>query len=139
MNGRILGIDYGDVRTGLALSDLLGLTAVGLKTVKAEGRRKLVAEIKSVIEEYNVTSIVLGDPVNMDGSHGERSEKAHDFAEQLRKSTGLPVVLLDERCTTIAAHTILNVTDTRGKKRKDVIDTLSAEIILQNYMDSLKK
>lgn len=135
---RILGIDYGDVRTGLALSDALGLTAVGLKTVRAEGRKKLIAEIRNVVEEYGVTEIVVGDPVNMNGTRGERSEKAQDFAKNLKKELKITVELLDERCTTMSAHVILNETDTCGKKRKAVIDTLSAEIILQNYMDAKK-
>jgi RNAse H-fold protein YqgF len=132
---RILGIDYGDVRTGLAVSDATGLLACGIGTVKAEGDRALIKLIKAEIDKNNVGLIILGDPINMNGTRGPRSELAHTFADKLHAATGLEVILEDERCTTMNAHAILNETDTRGKKRKAVIDTLSAQIILQNYMD----
>ena len=80
----------------------------------------------------------MGNPVNMDGSHGPRSQRAEKFAERLKEETGFEVILVDERMTTMAASRFMNETDTRGKKRKDTIDTLSAEIILQNYLDSQK-
>jgi len=133
--GRILSIDLGDIRTGFAVSDPSGFLASGIGTVECESRRKLVDVIINYVNEYTVTEIVLGNPVNMNGTRGERSEKVEAFAERLRESVEVPVVLFDERCTTMAAHRILNATDTRGKKRKNVIDTLSAQIILQNYLD----
>lgn len=133
--GRILGIDYGDVRTGLAISDATGFLASGLGTIEATGNRALIRKIKDEIETHDVVMIVIGDPINMNGTRGPRSEKVHAFAEKLHAETGLPVVLEDERCTTMSAHAILNETDTRGKKRKAVVDTLSAQIILQNYLD----
>ncbi len=136
---RILGIDYGDTRTGLAVSDATGLLAGGIETFKAAGDRVLIKHIEEVIEKYGVGLIVLGDPINMNGTRGPRSELAHVFADKLRNATGLEVVLEDERCTTMNAHAILNETDTRGKKRKAVVDTLSAQIILQNYMDRNRK
>lgn len=136
---RILGIDYGDVRTGLAVSDATGLLACGIGTVEAPGERALIRQIRAEIEKHSVGLIVLGDPVNMNGTRGPRSELAHAFADKLRASTGLPVELEDERCTTMTAHAILNETDTRGKKRKAVVDTLSAQIILQNYMDRTRR
>ena len=137
-NERYLGIDYGDVRTGIAVSDPLGIMALGVGTVRATGRRVLLEEIKKYIAEYSASVLVLGLPVNMNGSEGERAEKVRDFARFLEEETGLEVVLFDERCTTMEAHQILNLTDTRGQKRKNAVDTLSAQIILQNYMDRIK-
>ena len=132
---RILGIDYGDRRTGIAVSDPSGMIASGLGTLKAEGDRRLIEQIAGIIEEYSPVLIVLGHPVNMNGSLGPRAEKAERFAEKLKEAFGLPVELFDERMSTMNAHAIMNLTDTRGKARKDAVDTLSAEIILQNYMD----
>jgi len=136
---RYLGVDLGDVRTGLAVSDALGSMAHGIKTVRPKGAVELCGMIKQLCDENGIDTVVLGNPVNMDGSHGPRSEKAVAFAERLKESTGLEVILFDERMTTMAAARFMNETDTRGKKRKDSIDTLSAEIILQNFLDSLKK
>jgi putative Holliday junction resolvase len=133
-----MGIDYGDVRTGIAVSDSLGILACGVGTYKAKGRRELVSILLTLAEEHRVDEFVLGNPINMNGTVGERSEKVQRLADELAVQTGKPVHLFDERCTTMAAHQILNMTDTRGKKRKDVVDTLSAQIILQNYMDSHK-
>ncbi len=133
-----MGIDYGDVRTGIAVSDSLGILACGVGTYKAKGRQELIGIILSLAEERGIDEFVLGNPINMNGTVGERSEKVKRLADELTKQSGKPVHLFDERCTTMAAHQILNMTDTRGKKRKDVVDTLSAQIILQNYMDSHK-
>lgn len=135
---KILGIDYGDRRTGLAVSDALGFMASGIGTLKANGDRALIAMICEKIKELDVKKIVLGNPINMDGSHGPRSQKAEAFAEKLREATGLEVVMVDERCSTMEAYQYLNATDTRGKKRKDSVDTLSAQIILQDYLDMVK-
>jgi len=136
---RILGIDYGDTRTGLALSDELLFLASGIGTVKAYNDTVLISKIKEVVDKYGIEKAVLGNPVNMNGTIGERSLKAQAFAEKMRTELGIDVVMLDERCTTMAAHRILNETDTCGKKRKAAIDTLSAEIILQNYLDMIRK
>jgi len=135
---RYLGVDLGDVRTGLAVSDALGSMAHGLKTVKPRGKNELCEMIRTICEEEGIRKVIIGNPVNMDGSHGPRSEKAQRFAEFLSETTGLETEMVDERMTTMAAARFMNETDTRGKKRKDSIDTLSAEIILQNYLDSLK-
>ena len=135
MKKKLMGIDYGDVRTGLAVSDSLGILAGGIGTFKASGKRALLAIITEQAEKYGIDEFVIGNPINMNGTVGERSEKVRAFAEFLSEQTGKPVHLFDERCTTMAAHQILNLTNTRGKKRKDVDDTLSAQIILQNYMD----
>ena len=138
MKKRILGIDYGKVRTGFAVSDLLGLTASGIGTFKITGDRSLIDKICALAKEYDVETIVIGNPINMDGSRGDSSTKVQYLATLIEKDTGLPVILFDERCTTMLAHKILNATDTRGTKRKNVVDTLSAQIILQNYLDSHK-
>ena len=135
---RVMSVDYGDVRTGIALSDPGCVLAGGLCTIRETYAPKLAEKIAALASEYGVGKIVLGNPVNMDGSEGFRSEAAKSFALLLTEKTGLPVVLFDERCTTMAAHVILNATDTRGKKRKKVIDALSAEIILQNWIDREK-
>ncbi len=136
MKRRWMGIDYGDVRTGLAVSDPLGILACGIGTVTAPGKKGLTEIILAKAAEYGVDGFVVGNPINMNGTAGERSEKAGRFAAFLAEQSGKPVILFDERCTTMAAHRILNLTDTRGKKRKAAVDTLSAQIILQNFMDS---
>lgn len=135
MKKRLMGIDLGDVRTGLAVSDPLGILAGGIGTFKGGGKRVLANLIIEKAREYSVDEFVIGDPINMNGTVGERSLKVRDFAAYLEAESGLPVHLLDERCTTMAAHQIMNFTDTRGSRRKAAVDTLSAQIILQNYMD----
>jgi len=135
---KYMGIDYGDVRTGIAMSDVNGFLASGVCTLKIGYNVKLADEIVRMATEQGVGEIVLGNPINMDGSEGFRSDSAKELKALIEERTDIPVVLFDERCTTMAAHTILNITNTRGKKRKDTIDTLSAEIILQNYLDSKK-
>ncbi|MBQ7499964.1 MAG: Holliday junction resolvase RuvX [Clostridia bacterium] len=134
----VIGVDCGDVRSGLAVSDPLGLFASGIGTVRANGLKNLADIIIAAAEEKGAETIVLGDPVNMDGSRGERSRKIHALRDIIAEKTDIPAVLFDERCTTMQAARYLNETDTRGKKRKNVIDALSAEIILQDYLDSLK-
>ncbi|MBE6632299.1 MAG: Holliday junction resolvase RuvX [Ruminococcaceae bacterium] len=136
--GKILGVDFGESRCGIAISDSLGFLANGLKTLKVTGLNNLAEDIRVIAEENSVKLIVMGHPVNMNGTLGEKSEKVKAFAERLSEHTGLEVVLFDERCTTMAAHQYLNETNTRGAKRKAVVDTLSAQIILQNYLDSHK-
>lgn len=132
----LMGIDCGDVRTGLAVSDSLGILANGIGTFKAPGRRALIAIIIEQAEKYSVDEFVVGNPINMNGTVGERSLKAQKFASELEAASNKPVHLFDERCTTMVAHSIMNITNTRGKKRKESVDTLSAQIILQNYIDS---
>ena len=136
---RILGIDLGDKRTGIAISDPSELMASGICTITANGKNELAGKIAQIAFERECVLIVLGNPINMDGSCGPRSERARAFGELLGQKCALPVVMFDERCTTMAAHTYLNATDTRGKNRKEVVDTLSAQIILQNYLDSKKR
>jgi len=135
---KYLGIDYGDARTGLALSDDLGLFAFGIGYESAPGPRKLAIRIAQICKEKKVEEIVLGHPINMNGTLGPRSELVKRFAAMLEEECALPVHLFDERCSTMVAHSFLNETGTRGKKRRQVVDTLSAQIILQDFMDRLK-
>ena len=136
---RILGVDFGNARTGVALSDISGFLASGVGTIKSTGFLKTAEEVAKIAKEKDVGLIVLGHPINMNGTLGESSERIMKLADSIREQTDIPVVLFDERCTTMAAAQILNLTDTGGQKRKDIIDALSAEIILQNYLDSEKR
>lgn len=137
--GRILSVDFGDTRTGLAISDETRFLASGIGYISPGGIIKTADEAARIAKEQSVSAIVVGHPINMDGSHGPRAERASEFAELLRQRLpDVPVVLFDERMTTMAAARYLNETNTRGKKRKGVIDTLSAQIILQNLLDRLK-
>lgn len=134
---RIMGIDYGDSRVGIALSDPLGITAQGLKTLPNKVYPKLLDAIVELIKSNNVERLVIGMPKNLNGTLGIRAEVTHAFADDLIKMLpGIEVVFQDERLTTVEASTFLNTTNTRGKSRKAVIDTVAAEIILQSYLDS---
>lgn len=136
--GKIIGVDFGDVRTGLAVSDQNRFLASAIGTVKPGGIAKAVLCVAETIRENGASAAVVGLPRNMDGSEGFRADRCREFAEMLADETGVPVMMTDERLTTVAASRYLNETDTRGKKRKGVIDKLSAEIILQNTLDRLK-
>lgn len=131
---RILGIDYGDARVGVAVSDLLGITAQGVGTVKHKGSKRLIAELEEIIKEYAPETIVIGLPKNMDGTEGFRVDATHKFADRLREVYSGNIEFVDERLTTVGASRFLNTTNTRGKKRKDVIDTVSACLILESYL-----
>lgn len=136
---KIMGIDYGDSRVGVALSDSLGFMAHGLKTVPNKVYPKMLESVVSLIKEHGVTLVVLGLPKNMDGSLGFRADITHDFARDLKNELpDIEIVFQDERLTTVQASLYLNATNTRGALRKNVIDTVSAEIILQSYLDSKK-
>ena len=136
MNKRILGVDFGDARTGLALSDPSGFLASGIGCIKSTGFLKTAEEVVKIAKEKDVCLIVLGHPINMNGTLGPRSEKAQAFAKHLREISGIEVLLFDERLSTANAHTMLNITNTRGQKRKNIIDEMSACLILQSYLDS---
>ena len=134
---RIMGIDYGDSRVGIAHSDALGITAQGLKTLPNKVYQKLLESIRDIAMENDVNKIVIGLPKNMNGSFGPRTEVTQRFAEDIKNLVaGVEIVFQDERLTTVEAATFLNATNTRGKSRKNIIDTVSAEIILQSYLDS---
>ncbi len=144
--GKILGVDFGDKRTGLAVCDVTRFLSSGIGTISVGGMQKTAEAIVEKVRELNITGgIVIGLPVNMNGTEGPRAEHARKFAgivekllEADEKYRGIPIVMLDERMTTMVAARYLNETDTRGSKRKGVIDTLSAQIILQNAIDRLK-
>ena len=132
---RVLGIDLGDVRTGVALSDPFGKMASGLETITEYSEERLISRLCALITEKQAAEVVMGLPINMDGSKGPRAQKVADFAARLEEACGMKVQLVDERGSTLVAHRFLNETNCRGKKRKQVVDTLSAEIILQDYLD----
>ncbi len=135
---RILGIDYGDSRVGIAVTDLLGITAQGVGTLKNKGTERLLNDLSEILTEYNPEKIVLGLPKNMDGTEGFRVDETYKFKAELEKIYKGEIILWDERLSTVSATAILNATNTRGKDRKKVLDTVSACIILENYM-SFKK
>ena len=133
---RIIGIDYGDARVGIATSDETGFLATANCTVNVTGMRDACKKVTEKIKELGGTKIVLGLPKNMDGSESFRAEKSKAFAEMLTASTNLEVVFVDERLSTVEAYTYMNITEFNGKKRREVVDALSAQIILQSYLDS---
>ena len=137
--GRILSVDFGDTRTGLAVSDISRFLASGIGYVSPGGIEKTANKVAEVALEQRVGGIVVGLPKNMDGSEGFRAERCREFATLLtERLPDLPIVMMDERLTTVSASRYLNETNTRGSRRKGVIDTLSAQIILQNALDRLK-
>ena len=137
--GRILGVDFGDTRTGLAVSDASRFLASGIGYVSPGGIVKTADKVAEVAREQKVSAIVVGLPKNMDGSEGFRADRCREFAGLLRERlVDMPIAMIDERMTTMSASRYLNETNTRGQKRKGVIDTLSAQIILQNALDRLK-
>ena len=131
---RLMGIDYGDARVGIALSDALGITAQGYATLKNTADSALFDEIINIIKEKGVEKIVLGLPKNMDNSEGFRAQATYEFAEKLKTYTDKEIVFWDERLSTVAAHSYMNSLDIRGKKRKGLVDTIAAALILENYM-----
>ncbi|WP_373217364.1 Holliday junction resolvase RuvX [Ruminococcus sp. 5_1_39BFAA] len=137
---RVLGLDYGSKTVGVAISDPLGLTAQGVETIwrKQENKlRQTLARIEELISEYQVERIVVGYPKNMNNTVGERALKSLEFKEKLEKRTGLPVVLWDERLTTVEANRTLMEAKVRRENRKQYLDELAAIFILQGYLDSL--
>lgn len=135
---RIIGIDYGDARVGIATSDETGFLASADCTLNVSGMRDACKKTVDKIRELSGTKIVLGLPKNMDGSESFRAEKTRAFAEMLSNELDLEIIFMDERLSTVQAYTYLNITDFNGKKRRNVIDALSAQIILQSYLDSQK-
>lgn len=137
--GRILGVDFGDTRTGLAVSDISRFLASGIGYISPGGIEKTAVRVAEIAREQKASAVVVGLPKNMDGSEGFRAERCREFATLLRqKLENVPVAMIDERMTTMSATRYLNETNTRGAHRKQVIDTLSAQIILQNALDRLK-
>ncbi len=133
---RIIGIDYGDVRTGIAVSDLLGITAQGLESIEhKESEKKLLSRIDDIIKEYDIKKIVIGYPINMNNTKGPRAEKTDKFIEKLINRFKLEVIKIDERLTTVAAHRTMSELALGKDKKKKIVDTISAEYILQMYLD----
>ena len=137
---RIMGLDYGSKTVGVAISDPLGFTAQGIETIdrKEENKlRKTLARIEELAKEYQVETIVVGLPKNMNNTLGERAEKTLEFKEMLERRTGLPIVMWDERLTTVEAERTLMESNVRREDRKKYIDKIAAVFILQGYLDSL--
>lgn len=132
---RVMGLDVGDKTIGVAVSDPLGITAQGIKTIYREDMDKDFKELQWIIDEYDIEKIVVGLPINMNGSMGPRGQKTLDFIEKLKKGLDLPVEHWDERLSTVSAERTLLEGDMSRRKRKKVIDKLAAVFILQNYLD----
>lgn len=137
---KIMGLDYGSVTLGVAISDALLLTAQGIEVIRRKEENKLrqtLARIEELIAENGVNKIVLGYPKHLNNTIGERAIKSEEFAEKLRKRTGLEVILWDERLTTVAAHQVLSQTKLSYTEKAKVVDKLAAVLILQGYLDRL--
>ena len=136
---RIMGIDYGDARTGVALSDLMCSIVGSSQVVPSRNRQKAIADIVAIAKQNEVGEIVVGLPKNMDGTEGPRAELCRGFAEELGQATGLPIVMWDERRTTVEAHNILSQHNYHGKKRKNTVDAVAASLILEGYLNFRKR
>ena len=136
---KIMGIDYGDARTGVALSDLLCSIVGSTQVVPSRNKEKAIADIVRIAKENSVGKIVVGLPRNMDGSEGPRAELCREFAKELEAATGLEIVMWDERRTTVEAHNILSQHNYHGQKRKNTVDAVAASLILEGYLNSLKR
>ena len=138
---RIMGLDFGSKTVGVAISDPLLLTAQGIEIIRRKEENKLrqtLARLEELIEEYEVTEIILGFPQNMNGTLGERAKLSEEFKEKLERRTGLPVSMWDERLTTVAADKAMMEAGIRREHRKEYVDKIAAVFILQGYLDYLK-
>ncbi len=135
---RIMGIDYGDARTGVAFSDLLCSIVGSTAVVPSRNREKALADLVRMAKEQDVGTIVVGLPRNMDGTEGVRAELCREFGVLLGEATGLPIVMWDERRTTVEAHNILSQHNYHGQKRKNTVDAVAASLILEGYLNSRK-
>ena len=131
---KIMAVDLGDARTGLAVCDRTEFLASPIGVIHERDLNKLVVQVSVAVDEYQVSHVVVGYPKNMDGTTGERAQKCERFAQRLRNVVTVPVELWDERRTTVTAHEILNEADIRGQKRKDMVDEVAATIILESYL-----
>lgn len=136
---RIMGIDYGDARTGIAISDLLCTLVGSTQVIPSRNRDKAVADIVRIAAQQEVGTIVVGLPRNMDGTEGARAELCREFGAVLAEATGLEIVMWDERRTTVEAHNILSQHNYHGQKRKNTVDAVAASLILEGYLNSLKR
>ena len=137
---RILGIDYGKVRTGIAITDALGITAQGLETIKSDGNDKmLLRQLAEIIKEYEVEKIVIGNPINMDGTESERSLQTKDFVHKLKsRFNKIEIISVDERLTTVEAHKTMNMLNVNKYKKKGIVDTIAAVYILESYINKVE-
>ncbi len=133
----IVSVDYGDVRTGIAACDKLGMLASPVCVIAEKDREKLISKICEIAAEKKAERFCVGMPRNMDGTYGFRADACKEFGEALEEKSGIPVVFRDERLTTVSAHGILSANDVRGKKRKDIVDAVSAVLILEEYLKTL--
>lgn len=131
---KILAVDYGDARTGIAISDLLCSIVGSTAVIHSRNQDKTIEQILHLVTENGVEEIVVGLPKNMDGSEGARAELCREFAQRLREATGLTVAMWDERRTTVEAHNILSQHNYHGKKRKNTVDAVAASLILEGYL-----
>lgn len=136
---RMMGVDYGDARTGVALSDLMCSIVGSTTVVPSRNTEKAIADIVRIAKDNEVGLIVVGLPRNMDGTEGNRAELCRAFAEKLHEATGLEVIMWDERRTTVEAHNILSQHNYHGQKRKNTVDAVAASLILEGYLNSLKR
>ena len=136
---KIMGVDYGDARTGIAISDLMCSIVGSTYVIPSRNKEKAMADLVRIAKENNVGEIVVGLPKNMDGTEGARAELCRAFAEELKEATGLPVAMWDERRTTVEAHNILSQHNYHGKKRKDTVDAVAASLILEGYLAFRKR
>ncbi|WAW14041.1 Holliday junction resolvase RuvX [Peptostreptococcus equinus] len=138
LSGRIMGLDIGNNTIGVAVSDLMGMTAQGVTTIKRKSKKEDIEELKKIISEKQVNLIVSGLPKNMNGSVGPQAEKVIKLCDYIKEETGLEIEFWDERLTTVSAEKMLISGDVSRKNRKKVIDKLAAVLILQNYLDFKK-
>jgi len=131
---RIMGIDYGDARTGIAVSDLLCSIVGTTKVIHSRNMDKTLTAVLELLKDSDIGEIVVGLPKNMDGTEGARAEICKEFAQKLRDASGLKVAMWDERRTTVEAHNILSAHNYHGKKRKDTVDAVAASLILEGYL-----
>lgn len=134
---KIIGVDFGDSRTGYAVSDALGFSANVLEAFKCRKIEEVADYTAELAKKHGAEKIVLGFPKNMNGTQGPRAEKARLLAEMIGERCNIEVILWDERLTTVSAHNLMNETNVRGKKRKESVDSISAAYILQGYLDSI--
>ena len=137
---RVLGIDYGDARTGIAITDALNITAQGLETIHNNGSDKMILKrLDEILEQYEVDTIVIGKPINMNGTPSERTAITEKFIHKIKcKYNKLKIVTVDERLTTVAAHKTMNFLEVNKNKKRDIVDTISAVYILETYMNKQK-
>jgi len=135
MQERLMGLDYGDSRTGVAVSDLLGITAQGIESIKHTSDKQLIQRLAELIKEYQVKKIIIGLPLNMNSTSGPRVEKTKKFIEKLKNEFGLEVITMDERLTTVASHRTMTELGVHKDKKKNIVDMMSAILILQMYLD----